>query len=666
MARQLHLLLVEDSKDDADLVLRELRRSGFATEMVRVESKDRMYSALKDKLWDVVISDFALPRFDGLDALGLCHELAPDVPFILVSGAIGEEGAVELIKAGAQDFVLKDRLGRLGVAVERALETARLRQERQSIEEKRREAEALFRIITESSADAIFITDRKGNYVYVNEAASNLLGFSREELMKMNIVDISERDRKEENKEDFERLLDNGRFFTELRLRKSDGSLVPVDLNAVVLPNGLVYGSCRDTTERTKMQASLAQADRLSSMGLLAAGVAHEINNPLSYVLYNLETLNEDFADILSLIELAQHHLKPEVTDSPFCGQTIDPENLDDIKVRFEESLDGTRRIREIVRGLGTFSRVEKDQLAPVSLRNVIEVAFNMAQNEIKYRAQVIKDYGNVPPLLASEGRLSQVFLNLIVNAAHAIDEGQAEKNEIRLRTWREKDMACAEVSDTGKGIKKEHLDEIFEPFFSTKERGMGSGLGLHISKGIIESYDGTIDVSSEVGRGTCFTIRLPIQRISQTTVPPIRDSSVEDSVCGRILVVDDEHSVRTLVVRMLREHQTVEAETGSVARSILEKDQTFDVILCDVMMSEVSGIDLHAWLVEKNPSLAKRVVFITGGAFTPRAREYLQNVENTKIEKPFNVSELRKLVGKLVRVSRNQKGDLSIPCPTA
>jgi len=407
----------------------------------------------------------------------------------------------------------------------------------------------------------------------------------------------------------------------------------------------------QDVTEKRSLQASLAQSERLASMGMLAAGIAHEINNPLSFVLYNLESLSADLpryarqlgAVYLTLAEYLGEERARQVlgADSDVLSGALWTDVLD----RFRDALNGTRRIKDIARGLGTFSRVEKDQTVPVSLRHVIEVAINMAFNEIKYRARVVKDYGRTPMVMASEGRLSQVFLNLIINATHAINEGDVERNEIRVRTWAEDEHVFAEVRDTGCGIPKENLDKLFEPFFTTKKIGVGSGLGLAISKSIVEGYGGTISAESEVGEGTCFTICLPHASMTAGDAEVALETTEVPDVRGRILIVDDEDGIRAAMARMLREHETVQAASGTEARQILERDQAFDVILCDIMMSDFSGVDLHLWLTEKYPILAKRLIFITGGTFTPRTRDYLARVDNLRLEKPFDFKNFQKIV---------------------
>jgi PAS domain S-box-containing protein len=453
----------------------------------------------------------------------------------------------------------------------------------------------------------------------------------------------------------------------ELQMNRADGGVVDVSLS--VYPKRGEGGEgfesrsiAIDITERKRLQAQIAQSDRLASMGMLAAGVAHEINNPLCYVLYNLESLTDDLPRLSSALRKCLDILVGRVGDGEWArlmGQDhelLNPSMLDDIRARFKDALEGTHRIKGIVRGLGVFSRVERDRVVTVALMHVIEVAINMAFNEIKYRARLVKEYGKTSTIMANDARLSQVFVNLLINAAHAIGEGDVEHNEIRVRTWQEGDEVFAEVRDTGKGIPKEHLPHLFEPFFTTKEVGVGTGLGLPISKAIVEEYAGRIEVESKVGKGTSFVVRLPVKKAEQQDEAAQSDQvRGHTDVRGRILVIDDEAGVRSAMVRMLKGHEVVEAASGDEARKILEADQAFDLVLCDMMMPAMSGVELHEWLSTTHPDLAKQVVFITGGGFTPKAREHLTKVSNTRLEKPFDVANFKKIVAELVVAYRTR-----------
>jgi PAS domain S-box-containing protein len=460
----------------------------------------------------------------------------------------------------------------------------------------------------------------------------------------------------------------------ELRLQKTDGEVCWARMDATAAQEA--DGTCRvvlsDITrskqaevEREQLRASLARSDRLASMGTLAASVAHEINNPLSYLLYDVESTLEDLPRLVAWVRrchdaLARHLGQDAATLALGGNEALSaPAALEDIFSRLREAAGGAHRIKHIARSLSTFSRVDRDDVAPVALQTVIEQALSMAFNQIRFRAQVVKDFSSVPAVLASDGKLVQVFLNLFVNAAHAIDEGNVEHNEIRVRTWAEGEAVFAEVSDTGKGISPEHRDRIFEPFFTTKGIGLGTGLGLSISKNILHEFDGEISFTSEVGKGTRFLVRLPRLRSDwqavESAAPPA--PAIHGTTRGRILVVDDEEAIRSIIVRMIeRDHEVVTAASGEEGKALLEKDRNFDLIFCDLMMPRISGMELHAWLAERDADLADQVVFITGGAFTPGATAYLAKVGNLRVDKPFDIRAFGKMTDELVLAAKAKR----------
>ncbi len=526
----------------------------------------------------------------------------------------------------------------------------------------RKQAEATYRAVFTTTNAAILISTLEGAVVDANEAFVALSGYSREELEKVKFSDFytDPGDRRKLLAE-FER--DGQLLNHQLRVKTKSGERKWVSISGRPITRQgqtCLLSVVVDITEQKRMQTQLAQSDRLASMGMLAAGVAHEINNPLSYVLYNLESLNEDLPGLLEAIG----SLRDPSSDAPYSGQPpgtpdevsskLKPTALEDIRERFEEALEGTRRIREIARGLATFARVEEDQLGAVDPARAAEVAANMALNEIKYRARLVKEYGEASTVKANEGRLSQVFLNLLINAAHAIDEGDVGNNEIRLRTWSEGDQVFVEVRDTGKGIAPEDQERVFEPFFTTKKIGAGSGLGLTIARNIVESYGGSIRVRSEPDKGSTFTVQLPVPTSESSRPDAAPPARAEPELGGRILIVDDERAVRAAVVRMLRGYETATAGSGAEARRILQQDQAFDLILCDMMMSDVSGMDLHRWLAAEHPRLARRLVFITGGAFTSGARDYLSQVDNLRLDKPFDTASFKQTVAEVIRAFRD------------
>ncbi|MFH1811061.1 MAG: ATP-binding protein [Pseudomonadota bacterium] len=502
-----------------------------------------------------------------------------------------------------------------------------------------------------------------------NLTAAGLLGVARGELVDRMIThfvlpadqDIFYRYRKA--------LFDSGHpQVCELRLLRQDSEPFWARLDATLVQAAEGGPRCRiafsDIGELRAAQARLAQADRLVSMGLLAAGVAHEINNPLAYVMYNTESLAEDIPRLAAVAGRCCEALRQTVGAAALADLTgpeaalLEPAQLQDIADRARQAFEGTERIKTISRGLGSFSRVERSERGPVDLRHAMASAITMARNEIRFRARLVQDLAPVPPLQASEGKLAQVFLNLLLNAAHAIPEGQVEANSIHVRTWDGDGKVFAEVRDSGRGIPAADLDHIFEPFFSTKGVGKGSGLGLAICRTIVGDLGGDIRVESQLGQGTRVVVGLPVEAQATATRPLAVTSSAPQpgpaGPRGRILVVDDEEAIRDTLRRVLgREHELVFASSGREGQDAIERDQDFDVILCDLMMADLTGMDLHRWLVQQHPTLARQVVFVTGGAFTPRAGAYLASVDNPRLSKPFDAATLRHLVGERVVAAR-------------
>ncbi|MBL8717509.1 MAG: response regulator, partial [Myxococcales bacterium] len=430
----------------------------------------------------------------------------------------------------------------------------------------------------------------------------------------------------------------------EYRFRCADGSYAQVLDRGLVLRDAegrplRMIGAMMDITERRELQARLMVADRLASVGTLAAGVAHEINNPLAYVLANLTRA-------LRLLEGKGAAQVPELSEL------------------VREAQDGAARVRRIVQDLRVFARADDDVREQVDLRDVVRSSVHLADNEIRHRARLELVLGPIPLVDGNEGRLGQVVVNLLVNAAQAIPEGAADRNVIRVTTRVDGvGRPVLEVSDTGPGVPVEIQHRIFDPFYTTKPQSEGTGLGLTICAGIVASLGGKIELESEPGRGSTFRIVLPRAtssmklRAAPVSPPatPLAAVGAEPLVSGgapsgdkkRLLVVDDEPLIGKSLGFMLDDWYDVEwTTTGRDALAKVDAlaaaGKAYDAILCDLMMPEMSGMDVHAELVRRDPGLGTRVVFLTGGAFTARARAFLEQIGNPTVEKPFEVEVLR------------------------
>lgn len=512
MGTSLRVLVVEDNDDDYQ-VLRRALAEAYALTIERVETAKAMTKALDERPWDIVISDWCLPRFSGARAIQLLKDKGVDLPLIVVSGTAGEETAIEALRSGANDFMAKGNLTRLVPAISRELRDYAVR------------------------------------------------------------------------------------------------------------------------TEAAKLHEQLVVSERMASVGILAAGVAHEINNPLSSVLANLQLAYEAF-ERLPTTDVADHELA-------------------EIREELVDARESAQRIREIVRDLKIFSRSGDDEEhGPVDVQRVLDSSLRMAWTEIRHRAQLVKEYAPVPLVHANEGRLGQVFLNLVVNAAQAIPEGRANANRITVRTRASPQGAVVvEIADTGSGIPPEVLKRLFTPFVTTKPVGVGTGLGLSICHRIVTGLGGDISVDTRLGKGTTFCVQLPP---AQTIVAPVATSQAPISHAarrGRVLAVDDEPLIANAIRRSLEnDHDVVVVYHASEAIDMVRGGARFDVIICDLMMPELTGMDLHEQLSEIAPDEAAKVIFLTGGAFTSRARAFIDATPNLHIEKPFDPAALRGIVNARVR----------------
>jgi signal transduction histidine kinase/CheY-like chemotaxis protein len=381
--------------------------------------------------------------------------------------------------------------------------------------------------------------------------------------------------------------------------------------------------------EARRMQQQLLLADRLTSIGMLAAGVAHEINNPLAYVLGNLEfAINRLTADS-----------PPDSAESAEIVQAL------------SQAREGSQRISHITRDLKVFCRsAEDEEKGSVGVKKVMDSAINIAWNQIRHRARLLRDFERVPTVAGNQDRLSQVFLNLLVNAAQALPDGQVEANAINVKIRAEQGKVVIEVSDNGCGMSPEQQRRAFDPFFTTKARGVGSGIGLSICRNIVVDMGGTISCKSHTGIGTTFRVELPAQDVAALSTRPPSLLSTPILARSRILFIDDEPALCTVVRRLLKdEHEIVGYFDPREALKSLDRDAAYDVIFCDVMMPHMSGFEFLSEVRARHHELARRIVFMTGGAFNDRAQQLLSTLSNPLLEKPFETRALHSAIARVV-----------------
>ncbi|HEY5949692.1 MAG TPA: ATP-binding protein [Kofleriaceae bacterium] len=376
-------------------------------------------------------------------------------------------------------------------------------------------------------------------------------------------------------------------------------------------------------------RAYLDEVDRLVSLGFLAGGIAHEVNNALTSMRLSLGRLVS--------FELSRRPLSDESKHRV--------ELLQDVR-------EGVSRIERIVRELKAFSHVDDEAPRAIDVIGELDNAASLVGHEIRHRAKLIREYAAVPPVRARVASLRQVFVNLLLNAIHAIPEGEAHLHEIRISTRTDSSRrVVVEIADTGRGIAPDVARRVFEPFFTTSPNN-ALGLGLAISRDVIAALDGEITIDSVEGKGTTVTVAIPASNdaIELTSVASVEPPAPVAIARRRILIVDDDRPVAAAIAFELQGHDVVVAESGREALELLRREKNYDLILCDLMMPEVTGMDVYESLRSTDPVLLQKFVLMTGGAFTAQGRKFLSEVDAPVIEKPFEAGKLLSMVDTAMR----------------
>lgn len=632
----LRVLIVEDSENDAELLVHDLKRCGYDVIHERVQDADQMRAALARTTWDAVISDYTLPRFNGSAALHVLKATHQDLPFIIVSGTIGEETAVAALKAGAHDFLVKGKLARLAPAIERELREVSERRQHLCAQKALQQSEARFRSLVEHAVFGIYQATVDGRFLAVNPALVTMLGYeTADELMACSVpglcLDAAVRT-------DLARVHALPQFAgQEMSWVHKTGEPVLVRLSgrhietAGVLPSLQVI--VEDVTEPHRLELQLRQAQKMEGIGRLAGGIAHDFNNMLTTIIGYSDMIVEQIG-----------------ADKPISG---------DLK----EIRHAADRAAGLTRQLLAFSRQQVLRIEAVNVNDVVEEMRTMLQRLIGEDITIDVTLADCAlPILADRVQLEQVLMNIAGNARDAMPRGgrltistapALAQDVIPLTAGVARvppgQYVSLMLTDSGEGMDERTRERIFEPFFTTKELGKGTGLGLATVYGIVKQLGGYIGVSSELTVGTTFTLCFP------KSAPGVRPAGVAtrpsptvEVAAARemLLVVEDEEGLRKLVVRTLTRHgyRVVEAGTAHEAFAVMAQaaDQ-IQLVISDVIMPVMSGPEMVSVLRKTRPAIP--VLYMSGYAGDVIARSRPPEVDAPFLEKPFTSNSLLLMV---------------------
>jgi PAS domain S-box-containing protein len=635
-----NILVVEDEKIVATDIASTLEGLGYSVPGV-VSSGEEAVRRVGELHPDLVLMDIVLGgQMDGVQAARLMRQRFSIPVVFLTAFADGDS----LNRARASEpfgYIVKPfNEKELRSTIEIALY-------KHQVEQQLRQRERWFSTTLRCVGNAVIATDPGGKITFLNPVAESLVGCSAERALGRPIAEIF-------------RLIDlqTGRIAdnpvqqvlhghpgippTDAALIDEQGREIPIDSRTapIIDDKDHLLGAVvvfRDITERKRDERRMVLADRLAAVGAMATGVAHEVNNPLTYLIGNLGFGIEELKSIRTELE--------RTSASSLQTQPNLLNRLDSALEALSESRDGAQRVQRVMQDLGTFSRAGDEVSTRVNLHELLEAALKMTTNQIGARVRVSRLFHDVPSVDANPSNLGQVFVNLLVNAAQAIRNAGTE-GEIRVATDTDpQGRAVVEISDTGPGISRDALKRIFQPFYGGEPGGRAPGMGLAICHEIVTRMGGEITVDSQPGKGSAFRVTLPAAASEQGNAK-LRSRPAPLVRRGRILVVDDEPIVGGSIRRTLaKEHDVVVVSSGKEALALIQAGEAFDLILSDVMMPEMSGIDLYQELLKLRPGSARRMIFLTGGAFTQGARKFLDSVPNSRLEKPFDPDRLRRFV---------------------
>jgi two-component system cell cycle sensor histidine kinase/response regulator CckA len=655
----LRILFVEDSADDVDLISFELRRIGRPVHCERADEEPSLRALLAKGSWDVVISDWSMPKLTAPRALEVVRESDPDLPLIIVSGAIGEEVAVEAMRAGARDFLRKDRLTRLCAVVDRECREQKERQARRVAERALLASEARFHRLAESGIIGIAVSDMSGNILEANEAYLKLIGGTRRELLDGTLrwTDLVPPEHSHLVELAGQRLRDDGVAPPwETETVRKDGTRVPILVGLATLDHPRCLAVTIDLTAQRhaevarakaeealrNTEAQLRQAQKMEAVGRLAGGVAHDFNNLLSVILSYGDFLLEDLA--------ADDPIRDDVEQMTIAG----------------------KRAADLTRQLLLFSRQQVLETQVLDLNTLVSDMRKMIQRVVGEDVEVVAlPNAKASVVLADPGSLEQVIMNLVVNARDAMPTGgklTIETSDVELdQDYVEAHLGAhlgphvvLSVSDNGLGMDHEVQTRVFEPFFTTKELGKGTGLGLSTVFGIVSQTGGHVGVYSEPSQGTTFRVYLPSAGPVHGSAP---DGVITETLGGNetVLLVEDEEQVRVVACTVLRRHgyQVLEARNAGEALLICESHPgDIHVLLSDVVMPQMSGPQLAKRLAPMRPNM--KILYMSGYTDDAAVRHGLVERGVAFLQKPLTPTMLTRKVRQVLDSLRPPSASLT------
>jgi two-component system, NtrC family, sensor kinase len=661
--RQPRVLVADDEQGIRELLVWELESQGCDVVAVADGAAAIEIARLRD--FDLVVSDIRMPKVDGLGVLKAVKEDSPDTQVVIATGYAEMAHAIECVRQGAFDFIQKpfDMSTFLAIAA-RAIEHRRLRRTAALYEASRSmlahgSSEGLDELVIELTrrsmrCDEVSLLgiDTDGTFALLRRTPLELLESSHRQwrLGEGVVGRVAESGEpaviaREEHPGGLPcsartvssivfPLRVRGRVVRILSLHRHDTAFRQVDLECA----GILAAEASLALENAHLVRTVATNERLTSAGLIAAGVAHEISNPVAFVLANQSYLAEQVA------KLAPLFTSLERGDGATAIEQWRALEGTGLHARLRESVEdlgtGATRVRDIVKDLGTLTRSNKSR-ARIDVNDAIRSALRITRAELTLRAEVDCELGDGLRVLASSGSLSQVFVNLLVNACQSFGDRSRDNNRITVRSERCGDRVVATVRDTGSGIPTDQLQRIFQTFYTTKESG--TGLGLAISRDIVETHGGELRVRSEPGTGSTFEVSLPFAPAEEA--PQV--GLVENR--KRILFIDDEAPMLRAYAREFgKAHETATATSGEEALAILAARTDFDVIVCDLVMPKMDGREVYRRAVASVPMLATRFVFVTaGGMPETELRRFERSVGGPILVKPGAIVELRERLGR-------------------